>query len=100
MSARSSACCPLAGRIASLSGRLLWDGPSMRSLALLSTLALLGSAALAATLAAQQPVRDYAFTDATSAACALRSWLPAVPVTTTSDRLMTDCAILMFNVAV
>jgi len=31
-----------------------------------STLALLGSAALAATLAAQQPVRDYAFTDATS----------------------------------
>jgi tetratricopeptide (TPR) repeat protein len=31
-----------------------------------STLALLGATALAATLAAQQPVRDYAFTDATS----------------------------------
>ena len=41
-----------------------------------------------------------AFTEATSAACALRSWLPAVPVTTTSDRLMTDCVILMFNEAV
>lgn len=31
-----------------------------------STLALLGATALAATLVAQQPVRDYAFTDATS----------------------------------
>ena len=31
-----------------------------------STLALLGATALAVTLAAQQPVRDYAFTDATS----------------------------------
>ena len=41
-----------------------------------------------------------AVTEATSADCALRSWLPAVPVTTTSDRLMADVDISKLRLVV
>jgi hypothetical protein len=38
--------------------------------------------------------------DATCADCARRSWFPAVPVTTTSDRATSDWTIWKFTVAV
>ena len=39
-------------------------------------------------------------TEATTAACAFRSWLPAVPVTTICDRLTVDAVICTVMVVV
>ena len=72
-------------------------GPNWEGWAPTGTRDCRGAATL---LIAASLMASEAETEATSAACALRSWLPAVPVTTTSDWMMTDWAIWMLRAAV